>query len=102
MLIVVIDEAADGVLQLLRATGDATPNLFLGQFGEPTLDQIPSITMRILFSVKNLRRVAAWSFGSEYVPFRWSRSARHFRGITLWFVLGETRIQYSVVFEVKK
>ena len=40
VLVVMLDEVADGVLQLLRAAVDSAPNLFFGQFGEPALHQI--------------------------------------------------------------
>ncbi len=36
----VLDEVADGVLQLQRAAVNAAPNLFFGQLGEPALDQV--------------------------------------------------------------
>ncbi len=40
VLVVVIDEVANGVLQLQGAAVDSAPNLFFGQLGKPALDQI--------------------------------------------------------------
>jgi hypothetical protein len=40
VLVVMLDEMANGVLQLQRAAVDSAPNLFFGQLREPTFQKV--------------------------------------------------------------